>query len=393
LTPAIIKVGVIPLELSHPPFKLSNCSIGIGATVPVGRLNWSLFVVMRFFRNRRPKAWHSAAVGGDRDHNPAASIDDGKRSRRTSGLDYSYCYTEAQASEFNNIASGRSTPTHMHHHNDDNNCDDKKWMRRCQLLQRCVEEFDVEERYYQERIHSLERQLERLLAADGGADDYHQSRRLKKSMSCETDATIPLSCSASFSSFPTQIDDDQSNIHHDHDARQEIASLEELLSKVVAENKVLTSKVENLTSIIKSYTPPDNAKKDETPSKLPPSIMDIDLTLALESCTPNTTSNEEPIKYVMHLKGKDYRVIYKSRVNGDLILKVNEHHEDIWRKIKEYRKKKNKKSSANRVKYASTKFANSDFADHIVSCHLYNAKSLKEVKAWWQDNVKVLEKL
>lgn len=354
---------------------------------------------MSFFRNRsrsrssKPKAWHSAAVGagGDGDHNiPSASVD-GKRSRRTSGLDYSYCHTEAQASDFNNIASGRSTPTHMHHHND-NNGDDKKWIRRCQLLQRCVEEYDIEERYYQERIHSLERQLERLLAADGGvdADDYYQSRRLKKSMSCETDATIPLSSSASCSSFPTQIDDDQSNVLHDNDARQEIASLEELLSKVVAENKVLTSKVASLTSILKSYTPPD--VNNET-SKLPPSIMDIDLTLALESCTPNTASNEEPITYVMHLKGKDeYRVIYKSRVNGDLILKVNEHHEDTWRKIKEYRKKKNEKSTKS-VKYASTKFANSDFADHIVSCYLYNAKSLKEVKAWWQDNVKILEKL
>ena len=351
---------------------------------------------MRFFRNRssKPKAWHSAAVGagGDGDHNipAAASFDDGKRSRRTS-----YCPTEGQTtSDFNNIASGRSTPTHMHHHND-NNGDDKKWMRRCQLLQRCVEEFDVEERYYQERIHSLERQLERLLAADGGvdADDYHQSRRLKKSMSCETDATIPLSSSASYSSLPnTQIDDDQSNVLHDHDARQEIASLEELLSKVVAENKVLKSKCQNLTKIIKSYdTPPD--VNNET-STLPPSIMDIDLTLALESCTPNTASNEEPITYVMHLKGNkdEYGVIYKSRVNGDLILKVNEHHEDTWRKIKEYRKKRNKKS-AKSVKYASTKFANSDFADHIVSCYLYNAKSLKEVKAWWQDNVKILEKL
>ena len=297
-----------------------------------------------FFRSSKPKAWHSAAVGGNGDHNPAASLDDGKRSRRTCGLDYSYCYTEAQTSEFNNmIASGRSTPTHAH--NDGNNGDEKKWMRRCQLLQRCVEEYDVEERYYQERIRSLERQLERLLAADGEADDYHQSRRLKKSMSCETDATIPLSSSASYSSLPnTQIDDDQSNIHHDHDARQEIASLEELLSKVVAENKVLTSKVENLTSIIKSYdTPPNNAKKDETSSKLPPSILDLDLTLALESCTPKTASKEEPITYVMHLKGKDYKVIYKSRVNGDLFLKVNEHHEDTWRKIKEYRKKKNKK--------------------------------------------------
>ena len=267
---------------------------------------------------------------------------------------------------------GELPPTPIHHH------DEKKWRRRCSLLERCIQEYDVEEHYYQERIQSLERQVERLLfARTAGADDVGDcSDYLHRSISAETNATAPLSPSSSLQSLP------------EYSAKQDIASLEELLSKVLAENKVLTSKVESLTAILKE-TPQTTGT-----TTLPSTITDLDSAVALNACTPITTSDEEPTTYVLRCKKSKAckKFHYKGQVNGDLLLKVNEHHEDIWRKINnEYRKKKKKKKSEP-VKYASNEFGRSSFAEHVAD-HLYKAKSLDEVQKWCKSNVQILKKI
>jgi hypothetical protein len=199
------------------------------------------------------------------------------------------------------------------------------------------------------------------------------------STSSETDVTALLSSSASIRSIPAHLE----HLHLSRtvsNAKQEISSLEELLSKVLAENKVLTSKVERLTAILED-TPETKVK-----THLPSTIPDLDSMLALNACTPDTSSNEKPTKYVLLCRGKECKdILYKSRLNGDLFLKVKEHQEDIWRKIR-----KGKKKKAHCVKYASNKFGNSEFAQHIAN-HLYQAKSLDEVQKWWKINVKVLE--
>lgn len=273
---------------------------------------------------------------------------------------------------------GQLPPTTNTHHDAKNS----KWRRRCSLLERIIQEYDTEENHYQERIQSLERQIERLLSArTTGIDDVGDcSDCFQRSYSSETDATASLSRSSHslVSLPPSQLED--------YSARQDIASLEELLSKVLAENKVLTSKVESLTAILKDIP-------DETTVKahLPSTIMDLDSALALNTCTPITTSHEEPVTYVLRCKCKktckDFH--YKGQVNGDLLLKVNEHHEDIWRKIrKEYRK--NKKPE--HVKYASNEFGRSSFAEHVAD-HLYKVKLVDEIEKWCKRNVQILEKM
>ncbi len=277
--------------------------------------------------------------------------------------------------------------------------------RRCHVLEEEARQREIEERYANERIKSLEKQLERLLAQQGGARGRDangagdgdgnccrdiSSSPLRKSMSSShTVTTAPLSPSTSlFTASASQEfaqDDSQASrsdsfdFDHEkksvHDSRQEISSLEELLSKVLAENKVLTSKCENLTSILKDRSTSNNS------TSLPPDITDLDSVLALnKSCTPHVMAAKRP--FIYHLRCRkctDFH--YIGQTPGDIKLKVDEHFDDVWRKVLDNRR-------PGSARFFSTEFGRSAFVQHIAH-HNRKAKSRDEVRKWCKENVRI----
>lgn len=267
--------------------------------------------------------------------------------------------------------------------------------QRCHVLEQQTKERETEERYANERIKSLEMQLERLDAVGraGGDDccDMISSPLLRKSVSSlQTVTTAPQSLStslvtASASQEFAQDDSERSassfdfdhEKKHIHDSRQEISSLEELLSTVLAENKVLSSKCENLTSILK------DSSTAKSPTSLPPDITDLDSVLALnKSCTPHVMGNKRSLIYHLRCrKCTDFH--YIGQTPGDLKLKVDEHFDDVWRKVLD-----NRHPGSGSARFFSTEFGRSVFVQHIAH-HNRKAKSRDEVRKWCKDNVRI----
>jgi hypothetical protein len=159
------------------------------------------------------------------------------------------------------------------------------------------------------------------------------------------------------------------------DARREISSLEELLSKVLAENKMLTSKCDNLSSILK-----DNSTTNSM--SLPPDITDLDSVLELNrSVTPHEMTKRKPLIYHLQCrKCKEFH--YIGQTAGEVIHKVDEHFDDIWRKCQE------KKNPNSVVRFISTEFGRSEFIEHVAH-HNRDAKSRSDVRKWCKDHVKI----
>jgi hypothetical protein len=159
------------------------------------------------------------------------------------------------------------------------------------------------------------------------------------------------------------------------DARREISSLEELLSKVLAENKVLTSKCDNLSSILK-----DNSTTNSM--SLPPDITDLDSVLELNrSVTPHEMNKRKPLIYHLRCrKCKEFH--YIGQTAGEVIHKVDEHFDDIWRKCQE------KKNPNSVVRFISTEFGRSEFIKHVAH-HNRKAKSRSDVRKWCKEYVKI----
>jgi hypothetical protein len=154
-------------------------------------------------------------------------------------------------------------------------------------------------------------------------------------------------------------------------AMQEISSLEELLSKVLAENKVLTSKCENLSSILK-----DSGTNNSM--SLPSDVTDLDGVLELNN---DGVPKKKPTIYNLQCrKCKEFH--YIGQTLGEVTHKVDEHFEDTWRKVKRI------KNPNEPARFFSNEFGRSDFIQHIAD-HNKEAKTRKEVRAWCRNNIRI----
>ncbi len=257
---------------------------------------------------------------------------------------------------------------------------------KCHVLEEQAKERDIEDRYSRERIQSLEKQLERLLVEKGTTGDaagtggkYCQA--VTSSSSSDTMATAPLSPSNSLLTGCDSKEFKQDELagldsgRNMEDARREISSLEELLSKVLAENKVLTSKCDNLSSILKDNSTSNNMS-------LPPDITDLDSVLELNrSVTPHEMTKRKPLIYHLQCrKCKEFH--YIGQTAGEVIHKVDEHFDDVWRKCQE------NKNPNSVVRFISTEFGRSEFIKHVAH-HNRDAKSRGDVRKWCKDHVKI----
>ena len=257
---------------------------------------------------------------------------------------------------------------------------------KCHVLEEQAKERDIEERYSRERIQSLEKQLERLLVEKGTTGDAagtggNYCQAVTSSTSSDTMATAPLSPSTSLLTGCDSKEFNQDELagldsgRNMEDARREISSLEELLSKVLAENKVLTSKCDNLSSILKDSSTSNNMS-------LPPDITDLDSVLELNrSVTPHEMTKRKPLIYHLRCrKCKEFH--YIGQTAGEVIHKVDEHFDDIWRKCQE------NKNPNSVVRFISTEFGRSEFIKHVAH-HNRKAKSRGDVRKWCKEYVKI----